>query len=284
MNPLRAFLPESVVPGGWTKDGDFQYFPGEDLYIYIDGGAEIYLEYGFAGVIVQDYKDSGGSRISLEVFEMRSSEAAYGMLTFKKGPQGEMIALGDRGQMDDYYLNFCKGPYVVTITSLDLAETAKDGVLAIGRAVAKLIRETAAEPGIVARLPREGLRPRSIKYFRGRLGVSNSLPFLAKTAAGITDGVMADYYSGRTVCVFQYPDKELALKRLGEALAGIPEKRQAVHGGVGGPVLIGRDDKGRSYFAQLKDDLIVFVSGDLDLLKAGEDLARVLAGLKPLVH
>lgn len=279
-NPLRRFLPDSKILGGWTRDGDYQYFAGEDLYIYIDGGAEIYLEYGFSRVIVQDYKDRAGSRISLEIFEMQSPYGAYGMFTFKKGPRGETIGLGDRGQMDDYYLNFCKGRYLVTITSLDRAETAGEGGLAIGRAVDLFIQETSAEPALLARLPRDGLRTPSIKYFRGRLGVSNSLPLLAGAAAGIEEGVMADYDSGRTIGVFHYPDEDSARKKWTEAKAAFPDEPQAAGSGDSGPALVARDEKGRSFFARLEADFMFFVIGRLDLAAAGEALARIIGDMK----
>jgi len=227
-------------------------------------------------VIVQDYKSGAANRISLEIFEMQSSAGAYGMFTFKKGPHGEAIDLGDIGQTDDYYLNFCKGRYLVTITSLDQTETAAEGGLAIGRAVGSLIRETEAEPGLVARLPREALRPQSIKYFRGRLGVSNSLPILAKAAGGITEGVKADYDSGRTICVFRYQDKELARRKWTEAKGASPEATPVGGSNDNGPVLVVRDDKGRSYFARLEEDSIYFIIGRLDLTEAGEALVRII--------
>ena len=52
------YLPADNAAAGWAKDGAPQEFEGEDLYTYIDGGAEIYQEYGFRRVIVQDYEDA----------------------------------------------------------------------------------------------------------------------------------------------------------------------------------------------------------------------------------
>jgi hypothetical protein len=147
--PLLGLLPDPSELGGWTTDGDHQFFEGEDLFIYIDGGAEIYLEYGFARVMVQDYRNGDGSRLSLEIFEMQSPDSAYGMYTFKRSPRGEPLVLGDEGHLADYYLNLCKGRYLVTITSLDQVETAREGLLAIARAVDKRIEETAAKPDLI---------------------------------------------------------------------------------------------------------------------------------------
>ena len=38
---LYKYLPEENKIEGWKKDGSFQQYKDEDLYLYIDGGAEI---------------------------------------------------------------------------------------------------------------------------------------------------------------------------------------------------------------------------------------------------
>jgi hypothetical protein len=116
---LRSLLPAGQEAGGWKEDGPHQEFKGEDLYLYIDGGAEIYREYGFEEVLVQEYKNREGIRLSLELFQMTSPESAYGMYTFKRSPRGAPLEIGAEGQLEDYYLNFWKGNFLVTITGQD---------------------------------------------------------------------------------------------------------------------------------------------------------------------
>jgi Family of unknown function (DUF6599) len=274
-------LPGPKGPGNWTRDGEHQFFEGEDLFIYIDGGAEIYLEYGFNRVVIQDYKNDDGRRLSLEIFEMRSSESAYGMWTFKKGPRGEKIGLGDEGQLDDYYLNFCKGRYLVTVTGLIPEEPTRDGVIAIGHEVDTRIPETGVvRPGLIGLLPRDGLLQSSIRYFRGPLGILNSLPLLVKAAAGIEEGVRADYESGRTICVFRYPDEAAAQKQLTGAKAGLFAERLDAYSGIAGPVLVAQDDRGGACFAQLEDVYIVFGTGRIDPDQAEADLKPVIMNIR----
>jgi hypothetical protein len=109
---LRALLPAGGDARGWVKDGDPQEFVGEDLYTYINGGAEIYQEYGFRRVVVQDYENAAGKSVSLEIFEMETPAAAFGIFTFKRSGQGKSIAVG--AELEDYYLNFWKGRFLVT--------------------------------------------------------------------------------------------------------------------------------------------------------------------------
>ena len=91
---LRSYLPSGQEAGEWKADGPPQEFKGEDLYLYIDGGAEIYREYGFEEVLVQEYRDREGKGLSLEIFRMTSPESAYGMYTFKRSSRGTPIRSG----------------------------------------------------------------------------------------------------------------------------------------------------------------------------------------------
>ena len=105
---LFKYLPQSDEVKSWNKDGTPQEFEGEDLYLYINGGAEIYHEYGFSRVVVQEYKNRNRKSISVEIFEMESPKAAFGIYTFKSSPRGKELALGNEGRMEAYYLNFWK--------------------------------------------------------------------------------------------------------------------------------------------------------------------------------
>ena len=70
---LSAFG-ESVIPGsdfepGWVEAGATKSFYKHDLYGHINGGAELFLEFGFEKLTVQRYhKDT--IEIDLEIYEI----------------------------------------------------------------------------------------------------------------------------------------------------------------------------------------------------------------------
>ena len=72
------------------------------MYEYINGGAEIYHEYGFRQVLMQDFKSRSGKAVSLEIFEMEDAESAYGIYTFKTSLEDERLILGSDAQLSDY--------------------------------------------------------------------------------------------------------------------------------------------------------------------------------------
>jgi hypothetical protein len=205
---LRAYLPADGAAPGWARDGEPQEFEGEDLYTYIDGGAEIYQEYGFRRVVVQDYRNAGGRSVSLEIFEMDSAAAAYGMFTFKRSGKGRSLGLGGGGEIEAYYLNFWKGRFLVTLTGFDEAPDTVDGLAAIGRIADSKLPDGGETPGLVAALPAKGLRPGSVKYLRGLLGLNNIYPFYTARGLGFTDAVRGLYDSEETLILLDYGSAE----------------------------------------------------------------------------
>jgi hypothetical protein len=195
---ILTCLPRIPIPGGWVPDGQAQQFKGEDLYVYIDGGADIYQEYGFVAVAVQDYKSPAGKSVSLEIFEMSDEDAAFGMFTFKTTGKGEPVNLGDGGQLEDYYLNFRAGRYILTLTGFDSSSETIRGLREVGQAAAGVLTaEKSRPPALVGCLPpAEGFEPRSVKYVRGRLGLNNILPVLSGAQVIFRNAVRAAYQSG----------------------------------------------------------------------------------------
>ena len=193
-------------------DGEPQDYTGEDLFLYIDGGAEIYREYGFAEVLIQDYKGPEGKRLSLEIFRMTSPEAAFGMYTFKRSPKGTPVEAGAEGQLEGYYLNLWKGRFLVTITGQDEGPATRRGLLELARAVAEKIPGPSSPAPIVNRLPQSALIKTSVRYFKGYLGFMNVYPSLGAKAFVFEEGVRADYSSGASLFILEY-SSEGSLRR-----------------------------------------------------------------------
>lgn len=202
--PLRAYLPADNGASGWTKDGELQEYEGEDLYTYIDGGAEIYQEYGFRRVILQDYKNAKGKSVSLEIFEMETPAAAFGMFTFKRSGSGKTVSLGAGAELEAYYLNFWKGRFLVTLTGFDEAPETIDGLLAVGGVVNSKIHNQGAVPGLVGALPEKGRIPGSVKYLKGLLGLNNIYPFYTARGLGFAEAARGVYENGATLLILDY--------------------------------------------------------------------------------
>jgi hypothetical protein len=218
---LSILLPTANEIENWDKNLDFEEYEGEDLFFYIDGGAEIYHEYGFERVIVQDYKSKNGRSASLEVYKMSSPQSAYGMYTFKSSGRGEQLNVGHGSKLQDYYLNFWKGKYLVTITGFDAEEETIHGLKALANAVNDKIKtQTNAEmPGLYSCLPQENLDTQSVKYFKGNLGLINSYPFANSDIFKIREGIKGSYPS-HDIYILEYEDAEASSSAFEDAKQG----------------------------------------------------------------
>jgi len=259
--PLSGRIPKTSIPEGWTAVGAPQEYEGDDLFIYIDGGADIYQEYGFVRTAVQDYADGGGRSVSLEIFEMTDEDAAFGMYSFKTTGKGEPLELGQGGQIEDYYLNFWKGRYLFTLTGFDDAPETVRGLRAVGKA-ADLLAPAASGPPplLIRRLPAEGQEARSVKYVRGRIGLANIFPPATRGNLFVREAVRADFSPGR-LFLFECGGTggaEKTMRALAEVLSGAPsfqDDRQS------GGRLSAEDDQGTIYVARSMKGLVLVTTG-----------------------
>ena len=57
------------APDGWNRSGKSRTFSSADLYAYINGAAEVYLELGLDRLDMQSYT-RGGEEITVEIYRM----------------------------------------------------------------------------------------------------------------------------------------------------------------------------------------------------------------------
>lgn len=203
---LRQFIPQNTRM--WVrKDAPLEYV-GDNLFVYINGGAEIYEEYGFARVIVQDYTNKNDKTITLELYEMTSPESAFGMYTFKSSLGGREVSIGSQGRLEDYYLNFWKGCFLVTLTGFDADPETLGGLEEIAEKVEIQLGSADLDLFYADILPTERMIKASIKYFKGHLGLFNSYALSQKDVFRFKEGVRADYTDGVSLFIFRYDTRE----------------------------------------------------------------------------
>jgi hypothetical protein len=168
---VKGFLPSSVKAQGAkiAKDGQVRLYDGQRLFDYMDGGAELYYEYGFERACVQRYAAPQGG-ITAEIYQMDTSGHAYGIYTFDS--QGEHPAIGQDTTYAQGQLVFWKGRFFVRAFSDK--EGLKEPLLALGRTIAEKIPREGERPDILGLLPPQWVAKDSLIYFRGQLALNNS--------------------------------------------------------------------------------------------------------------
>lgn len=152
-----------VRPGGpgpkWTESERPQQFVGQDLYNYIDGGADLFLEMGFRRATVRRFS-SGAATLIHDVYEMKDSTAARGIYFRFRGRGTPVAGVVGRNFGNHYQIAAQKDRYFVQITNASGEERCLP-------AMVKLVNQaTAAVPtdedvSVLELLPTEGLAPNS---------------------------------------------------------------------------------------------------------------------------
>jgi hypothetical protein len=274
--PLSALLPEPSHLEGWAVKDEGQSYGGDQLYLYMDGGAEIYKEYGFSQILAQDY-EKGELSISLEIFKMTSPSAAYGIFSLKRSGRGKIIGIGSEDSLENNYLYLWRGKYFVTISGMQDDNETANGILALAMGITRRIREEAALPRLVAALPRQGLIDQSVKYFKGQLGLFNVYPSFTNNVLGVQEAVKGDYSPGYSVLVLLYGSPVEAAERF-TALETASKDRLAGHDDSQEPSVLRVVGKGNRVFrARLEGRFILMIDGVVssqDETRAFDDLIK----------
>lgn len=200
------YLPGKSEPAGWSALDNPQVARGEDLFLLIDGAAEIFLEYGFKQAVFQSYRNENEKSINLEIYEMENPSSAYGVYTFRTGETGKAISVGNEGCIEDYYLNFWKGNFLVTVIGFDSDKETVDGIKMIAKTVEARIKEEGRKPDLTGLLPVKDLKPNGIKYLKGSLALYNNYEFDKANIFGLSEGVIGMYGDHR-IFLFSYKDE-----------------------------------------------------------------------------
>jgi hypothetical protein len=184
--------------GGWKCDGKEMKYDSRTLFKYMDGAAELYLAYGFQNLRVRRFEKSNQPPLIVELYEMTSSEDAYGVFSFEH--QDEAVEIGQGSEFGGGLLRFWKGKYFVSIYAEGEGAEAEveSGILKIGRSVASSIPATGPEPKVVGFIPGKdfGLIDKSVRYLKSHVLLNQRFFIAHQNILNLTrktEAVLAQY-------------------------------------------------------------------------------------------
>lgn len=261
---ILAYLPETKELGLWKPMGEPQTAAGEDLFLLINGGAEIYHEYGFKRAVFHSYFLNDTISLNVEIYEMEDAAAAYGVYSFKTEKNAEKISIGNEGLLDEYYLNFWKGNFVVTVIGYNSSEKIRKNLVVIAGFIDNKIAETGSRPPLINWIEDTEIVPNRIIYIEGNLGLYNQYKFDTKNIFGVRKGAIADY-KNYMIFVFQYTNKDECIKWFKNGLYHLKKNAEfsQFHQHTKGTSLT--DDKGKLLFLTTRANTVLIYKGDNDL-------------------
>lgn len=272
MNPAIS-LPAEAAGRKW--DGKEMKYDSKSVFEYMNGAAELYLAYGFQNMTVRRFEKPNQPPITLELYDMASSENAYGVFSFER--QDEAVGIGQGSEFGGGLLRFWKGKYFVSIYADGGGAEVEEATLKIGRATADLIHEIGPEPKLLAFIPGKdlGLVDRSVRYLKSHV-LLNQRFFIAHqnilNLSRRTEAILAQYTREKQkvhLLLIRYPNVKEA-KDAYKSFIGTYLRE------AGGKDLLKTEDQKRTLARQRGDVVIVIfgapVAADAEaLLKATEE-------------
>ena len=168
-----AMLPPTAE--GWARAESVGVYAGKDLYLLIDGGADLFFEYGFVRALSSDYTHPPDASVTTELYEMNSAEAAFGLFTSFTVGTGTAVLVGQEAVLGDGYCIFWKGAYVGMLAMASFDSGIGAELLQLAGGLEREIQHTGAMPGLCTLLRKGGLESRRMVFVRGKLSVGDQL-------------------------------------------------------------------------------------------------------------
>jgi len=187
-------IPGNNFSPGWRRVGRLRIYKGHDLFNYIDGGAELFNEFGFEELNVQLY-GNGTEEITLEIYRMKSTVAALGIYLIKKGEETPYPEILTRNSATPFQCIAVKNRYFIVVTNTSGSEDIKRVVISLINRIILTIPE-GKKVDLLRRLPQKGRVKGTEIIIAGQYSTESVYTFgegnILRLGGGVF-GVAADY-------------------------------------------------------------------------------------------
>ncbi|WP_109488942.1 DUF6599 family protein [Occallatibacter savannae] len=128
-------FPASGAVAGWEKSSETRTFEPKDLWQYIDGDSEQYIQAGVVSTSTSDYKYKGQLEAVVDVYTMSGSDGAHTILARGQTKDGKTIGIGDEALQYAQSLTFRKGPHLVRIVAYQSDAATAQALVALAHGV-----------------------------------------------------------------------------------------------------------------------------------------------------
>ncbi len=158
---------------GFLFDGKKEIYLPETLFEYINGGADLFLNFDFVTLYSRKYKNISGGEITADIYIHSDLPNGLGIYSQEKPDKGNFINIGTEGYYEDGILNFFKGPIYVKLSGFDLGDKRESILKDLAFNISKRIKYKKGYPKIFSKFPSENKIYRTDKYVNiGFLGHS----------------------------------------------------------------------------------------------------------------
>ncbi len=128
-------FPASGAVAGWEKSSETRTFEPKDLWQYIDGDSEQYIQAGVVSTATSDYKYQGKLEAVVDVYTMGGPDGAQTILERGQTKDAQNVSLGDEGLQYAQSVSFRKGRYLVRIVAYESSSSTPQALMALAHGV-----------------------------------------------------------------------------------------------------------------------------------------------------
>lgn len=128
-------FPASGAVAGWEKSSETRTFEPKNLWQYIDGDSEQYIQAGVVSTSTTDYKYKGQLEASVDVYTMGGPDGAQTILERGQTKDAQAVQVGDEGLQYAQSVNFRKGRYLVRIVAYESTPETTQALVALAHGV-----------------------------------------------------------------------------------------------------------------------------------------------------
>ena len=128
-------FPESGAVVGWEKSSETRTFEPKDLWQYIDGDSEQFIQAGVVSTDTSDYKYQGQLEAVVDVYTMGGPDGAQTILERGQTKDVQTVGLGDEGLQYAQSVSFRKGRYLVRIVAYESSASTPQALMALAHGV-----------------------------------------------------------------------------------------------------------------------------------------------------
>jgi hypothetical protein len=199
--------PDGIM--GWRVADSVETYDRESIFDYINGAGEVYRSYAFVDVTVHRYTKPDAPEIVAEIFDMGSSDDAYGVFSYTR--ESEEHGIGSAFERRGNVLCFWQSKYYVCVVAYKSSDDVKTAIDSLARAIAKRLPPAGAVPRMISLLPKENRVAHTERFFHIHASLNYHYFLAEQNILNLneqTDAVLASYEPGTThLLAIEYPTK-----------------------------------------------------------------------------
>ena len=273
----ELFLPQKNEVRGWKRMEAISHYTRESLYGYINGGAEIFLQYDFRhlthAVFSRDIQGAA-SEIIVEIYTMATPLDAFGIFSVNRSG-GEQVSqkIDALNWISPSQINFVKEFYYVNILGFECSIEELEDFVSI---IAYKIPGEPRIPAALKQFPDENRIPGSEKYIKGPLAAVGESVLLQAEFWGF------DHETRAYACCYQPHNSRAVLIKFQAVPDAVEQNVQALFKDfledveTSGSEIMGKNTVGRYFIFNRAEQEAVLILGEESLESARSRLHILL--------